>query len=154
MGDAASAPSAPGGGVRRPAVDSVERTLDQVADRWTFLLLREAFFGVRRFDDFRRNTGASPAVLTGRLKDLVANEMLERVPYGRHPNRFDYRLTEKGRDLYPVIVLLMQWGDRWLDPNDDPPLRLAHRCGAMNPFPLTCPDCGEPIEAHSTTWTT
>jgi DNA-binding HxlR family transcriptional regulator len=136
----------------RPETDSVERALDQIGDRWTFLILREAFFGVKRFDEFRRNTGASPAVLTDRLRELVANEVLTRTPYSGHPNRFDYRLTAKGRDLYPMIILLMQWGDRWLGGGQRPPLTLTHKCGATGPFKLRCPGCGEDVKARTTSW--
>jgi DNA-binding HxlR family transcriptional regulator len=136
----------------RPAEDSVERALDQIGDRWTFLILREAFFGVRRFDELRRNTGASPAVLTDRLKHLVANDVLTKVRYGNHPNRFDYHLTDKGRDLYPMIVLLLQWGDRWLTDGAQPPVVLTHECGTDGPFILRCAGCDEPVEARTTDW--
>lgn len=139
---------------QRPAVDSVERALAQVGDRWTFLILREAFFGVRRFDDIRVNTGASPAVLADRLKKLVDNGLFSKTTYSAYANRFDYRLTPKGLDLYPMIVMLMQWGDRWLDHDSNVEVQLVHDCGRHGPFPLTCPDCGEPVDARHTGWTT
>ncbi len=135
----------------RPAVDSVERALDQVGDRWTFMILRESFFGVKRFDEMRRNTGASPAVLTDRIKKLVANDIFAKTTYSAHPGRFEYHLTEKGKDLYPMIVLMMQWGDKWAVAGD-PPLTLEHACGATLPFELVCADCREPIDTHSTNW--
>jgi DNA-binding HxlR family transcriptional regulator len=97
----------------RPAQDSVERALAEVSDRWTFLLLREAFFGVRRFDQFQEAVGASPNILADRLKRLVTHGVFRKVRYSARPPRYEYRLTEKGRDLYPAIVALMQWGDRW-----------------------------------------
>lgn len=137
----------------RPPHDSVERALDQVGDRWTFLVLREAFFGVRRFDEFLGNTGISPAVLTDRLKKLVEHDVLAKQPYGSHPNRFEYRLTEKGLDLYPMIVLLMRWGDRWLDDGDGPPITLHHRtCGNDLRPTLPCEHCGEELRARDVGW--
>ena len=92
---------------------SVARALSVVGDRWTMLLVREAFLGTRRFDAFQRNTGASRAIVTERLRDLVAEGVLDRVQYHDHPERFEYRLTAKGRDLYPVVTALLAWGDRW-----------------------------------------
>jgi DNA-binding HxlR family transcriptional regulator len=137
---------------RRPRADSIERALTESGDRWTFLIMREAFFGVTRFDEFARNTGASPAILSDRLRKLVDAEHLTRVAYSSHAGRYDYRLTEKGRDLYPVLVALMQWGDKWLSDEAGPPLTLIHDCGTEGPFPLTCRGCGKPIEARTTTW--
>ncbi|MFH4214498.1 helix-turn-helix domain-containing protein, partial [Acinetobacter baumannii] len=87
----------------------------------------EAYFGVRRFDGFQRRLAAAPTVLTDRLKKLVANGLMARVAYSERPPRFEYRLTDKGRDLYPAIVLLMRWGDRWLSDAAGAPLELIHR---------------------------
>ncbi len=136
----------------RPTVDFVERALDEVGDRWIFLILREAFFGVKRFDEIRANTGASPAVLADRLKRLVANGLFTKTTYSAHANRYEYHLTDKARDLYPIIVLLMQWGDTWLSGDDRPPLALTHECGTDGPFALTCPGCGDAIDANGTGW--
>ncbi len=137
----------------RPVADSVERALAQVGDAWTFLILREAYFGVRRFDGFQRRLTAAPTVLTDRLKKLVANGLMDRVAYSERPPRFEYRLTEKGRDLYPAIVLLMRWGDRWLGGEAGPPLDLVHRtCGEATRPRLDCDRCGEPIEARDMDW--
>lgn len=139
--------------IERPNVDSVERALAQVGDAWTFLILREAYFGVRRFDGFQRRLTAAPTVLTERLKRLVANDLMARVAYSERPPRFEYRLTEKGRDLYPVIVLLMRWGDRWLDEGAGPPLELIHlTCGEVTRPTLDCDRCGRPIEARGIDW--
>src|SRR5947209_12110312 len=93
---------------------SIKRTLDTLGERWTLLVLREAFYGVRRFDDFQHNVGCARNVLSSRLARLVDRGILRREPY-REPKsrpRFEYRLTEKGRDLYPILIALMQWGDR------------------------------------------
>lgn len=137
----------------RPAVDSVERALGQVGDAWTFLILREAYFGVRRFDGFQRRLAAAPTVLTDRLKKLVANGLMARVAYQDRPPRFEYRLTEKGRDLYPAIVMLMRWGDRWLDEGGGAPLELVHRvCGEVTRPRVDCDRCGRAIEARDMEW--
>ncbi len=127
---------------------SVAKTLAVVGDRWSMLVLREAFLRTRRFDDFQRNTGAPRPVLAERLKKLVDDGVLERRPYGNHPDRYEYRLTEMGRDLYPVIVSLLRFGDRWLLDGDDPPLELQHECGAVGHPELACPACGEWVDAR------
>jgi DNA-binding HxlR family transcriptional regulator len=139
--------------VARPPVDSVERALDQISDRWSFLLLREAYFGVRRFDQFQEALGASPNILADRLKKLVAIGVFERVRYSERPPRDEYRLTEKGRDLYPAIVALMRWGDRWLNEASEPPLSLVHAtCGKVSRPRMVCDCCGEPVAARDMSW--
>lgn len=137
----------------RPAVDSVERMLAQTGDAWTFLLLREAFFGVRRFDQFQANLGAAPNIVSGRLKKLVEHGLLSRSPYQQRPVRFEYHLTEKGLDLYPVIVMMMRWGDRWLGNRRGPPLLLKHEpCGAIADAVTVCRHCSKPIVARDVRW--
>jgi DNA-binding HxlR family transcriptional regulator len=124
--------------------DSVAAALDQVGDRWTFLLLREAFFGVRRFTDFQGNLGVARNLLSERLGRLVAYGILERRRYQVRPDRYDYRLTDKGRDLYGVIVALMRWGDHWLA--GPPPLHLTHRTdGGEIEAQLRCTSCGQAL---------
>ena len=125
---------------------SVARTLSVIGDRWTLLVLRDAFLRTRRFEDFQRQLGVTRHLLAGRLRKLVAAGILERVRYQEKPARYEYRLTEKGRDLYPVIVALLRWGDRWMADAAGPPLTLVHKsCGhAMHPA-LVCPECGEPV---------
>jgi DNA-binding HxlR family transcriptional regulator len=91
---------------------SIAGTLGLVGDRWTLLVVREAFLGNRRFEDIQRRLGVARNVLTDRLGRLVDDGLLERVRYSERPERFEYHLTEKGLDLWPVIVALMQWGDR------------------------------------------
>ena len=128
---------------------SVARTLGVIGDRWTMLVLREAFMRTRRFDDFQRLTGAPRPVLSSRLAALVDEGVLERVPYGPRGARFEYRLTEKGLDLYPVIVSLLRWGDRWMADAGDPPVELRHKgCGAVMHPELACPECGEWLGAR------
>jgi len=125
----------------------VEAALLQVGDRWTFLLLREAFFGARRFTDFQRNLGLARNLLTVRLGRLVANGVLERRQYQTRPDRYEYRLTDKGLDMYGVIVAIMRWGDRWL--SDGPPLRLSHAAdGGAVEQELRCSTCGQLLTAH------
>ncbi|MEV6324008.1 helix-turn-helix domain-containing protein [Nocardia sp. NPDC051787] len=126
--------------------DSVAAALDEVGDRWTFLVLRECFFGVRRFADFQRNTGAAKTIVSDRLGKLVDHGILERRRYSDRPPREEYRLTEKGRDLYGVTVALMRWGDRWVV--DRPPLILTHTAdgGAVEQV-LRCTHCGDHLIA-------
>ncbi len=114
-----------------------------IGEKWTFLVLREAFNGVRRFDDMRRRTQAPRQILSDRLARLVADGMLRRVPYQEHGqrSRHEYRLTEKGLDLYPVLVALMEWGDRYETGTEGHQVRLTHRdCGAPVELQLTCAD--------------
>lgn len=126
---------------------SIARALSVVGDRWSLLILREAFLRTRRFDDFQARTGAPRPVLAERLKTLVEEEVLERRRYSDRPERFEYRLTEKGRDLYPVVVSLLRWGDRWMTDADEPPVRLRHRdCGELMHPELACPACGEWVD--------
>jgi len=120
-----------------PGPCSIARTLDLVGEKWSLLVLREVFSGVRRFDDLRRRTGAPRQVLSARLGSLVDAGLLRRHPY-REPGqrtRYEYRLTEAGMDLYPVLVALLRWGDRYLvQPTGGPSVELTHR------------DCGEPVD--------
>ena len=120
---------------------SVAATLSVIGEKWTLLVLREAFLGVRRFADFQRNLGAPKAVLTERLGTLVAAGILSRVPYQAEGERqrHEYRLTDKGRDLYPTLVALRQWGDRYLTDGRAAPLALEHLdCGAEVRAELSC----------------
>jgi DNA-binding HxlR family transcriptional regulator len=126
---------------------SIARTLSVVGDRWTLLVVREAFLGTRRFEDFWQRTGAARHLVAERLNQLVADGVLERDRYCVRPERFEYRLTEKGRDLYGVIASLLAWGDRWMADEQGPPLALVHRpCGNRVTPALRCPACGDPID--------
>ena len=122
--------------------DSVFAALDVLPDRWSALILREAFFGVRRFSEFRRNLSIARNTLTDRLTRLVEQGVLVRQRVSETNEWEEYRLTEKGLDLYPIVVALMQWGDRWCAP-DGPPLLLKHRdCGGELALELKCGRCG------------
>lgn len=122
---------------------SVQRTLEVIGERWTLLVLRGCFYGVRRFADFQRRLDIARDVLSVRLRRLVARGILVRVPYreeGRR-ERCEYRLTPAGRDLYPVLVALMQWGDRHLERPPGPTVALRHKegaCGAAVRVELVC----------------
>jgi DNA-binding HxlR family transcriptional regulator len=93
---------------------SIARTVDLVGDWWTPLVMREAFYGARRFEQFQRRLGLSRNVLAQRLDRLTDEGMLRREPYQQHPIRHEYRLTDKGRDFFTVLAAMMRWGDRWL----------------------------------------
>jgi DNA-binding HxlR family transcriptional regulator len=128
---------------------SVARSLEVVGEWWTLLILRDAFLGVRRFDDFQRDLGIARNILADRLATLVCEGILERRQYADHPPRHEYRLTEKGRDLYPVVVSLLRWGDRWAADDAGPPVELEHRvCGHRGTPVLTCPGCGQEVAAR------
>ena len=124
---------------------SVARSLEVVGEWWTMLIVRDAFLGVRRFEDFQKRLGIARNVLTTRLERLVEEGVLERRRYQERPERHEYRLTEKGRNLYPVLVALMQWGDRWSPPPGGPPVVLSHHGHEAHPV-LACADCGEPLD--------
>jgi len=125
---------------------SVARTLSVVGDRWTMLIIRDAFLGIRRFDGLRDDLGMTPHRLSDRLRKLVRDGILSRIEYQKRPRRFEYRLTEKGIDLYPLLVAMITWGDHWMAGDGGAPVELVHRrCGhAINPK-LTCPSCKETI---------
>ena len=128
---------------------SVARSLSVIGDRWTLLLLRQSFLGTRRFGDFLAALGISRPLLKERLDKLVEDGVLRRVRYQDRPPRDEYRLTEKGLDLYPVIASLVAWGDRWMDGEDGPPLELTHRpCGHTMVPVQVCPHCHDPVDPH------
>jgi DNA-binding HxlR family transcriptional regulator len=122
---------------------SVAQTLEVVGEWWSMLIVRDAFFGVRRFEDFHQRLGIARNVLTTRLQHLVDHGVLERRQYSERPPRHEYRLTEKGRDLYPVLVTMLQWGDKWAA-QAGPPITLSHKgCGGPADAVLSCATCGE-----------
>jgi DNA-binding HxlR family transcriptional regulator len=128
---------------------SLARALAVVGDRWTLLVLREAFLKVRRFEDFQSRLSIARRVLTERLASLVADGVLEKVAYQQRPLRHEYRLTEKGLALYPVILSLVHWGDAHLGDTDGPPVIHRHKaCGHDFSSVLTCSECGEALDAR------
>ena len=128
---------------------SAVRVMDLIGERWTLLVLREAFMGVRRFSDMQRDLGVARNILSDRLKHLVEHGILERRRYQERPDRFEYRLTEKGKELQPAILTLMKWGDDHMSP-DGPPVLLEHtECGHdMEPV-LVCSHCAEPLNSRN-----
>ena len=134
----------------QPRTCSVARTLELVGEKWALLAIREVFLGNRRFDEMTRRTGAPRDTLAARLRTLVAAGILERRQYSDHPARFEYHLTEAGRELYPVILTLMRWGDTHLADEAGPPLVLEHQCGHRLVAEVTCEACREPVAAGST----
>lgn len=134
--------------------DPVKLTLDLVGDGWTFRILREAFYGVKRFDGFQSNTGAAPNIVSARLSKLSDAGIFEKVQYSDHARRFEYRLTEKGRALYPLIVLLKQWGETWLADEVGEILPLIHNvCGEVLDARLICKACETEVDARAVSYT-
>jgi DNA-binding HxlR family transcriptional regulator len=130
-------------------VCSIARALETIGDRWTMLVIRDAFLGVRRFEDFQRDLGVARNILTDRLTRLVDDGVLERRRYREKPERFEYRLTEKGADLWPVLVSLMKWGDRHAAPAGPPMLILHRDCGGEVDARFRCRACGADVDARS-----
>ena len=131
---------------------SIARTLEVVGEWWTMLILREAFNGVRRFDGFQGRLGIARNVLAARLQGLVDADILDRRLYQERPERYEYRLTQKGRDLYPVLMSLMHWGDKWAVSEAGPPVLLTHeKCGHAPGPVLSCEHCGERLDARDVT---
>ena len=130
---------------------SVARALEVVGERWTLLILRSAFLGVRRFDDLHEELGITRSVLTTRLERLVEERLLKRVAYQERPVRYEYRLTAKGRDLWPVLLQLMRWGDSHYPEPSGVPLIVEHvGCGGQPDDHLVCERCGEPLTCFNT----
>ena len=130
---------------------SVAATLSVVGDPWTLLILRDAFSGVRRFDDWQQRLGVARNVLAARLKTLVAHGVLETRLYSEHPPRKDYVLTPKGRDLMPVLLTLKAWGDRHVYGQDCEPVDFVHDCGAVLSPAVVCEACGETVKGTDLT---
>lgn len=132
---------------------SIRRTLEIVGEKWTLLVLREAFYGVRRFADFHRALGCARNILSARLRTLADEGILSRNPY-RDPGsrvRYEYRLTEKGLELFPALVALMQWGDRFAADDAGPAVEVHHRgCDELVRVELRCGAGHGPLSARDT----
>jgi DNA-binding HxlR family transcriptional regulator len=127
---------------------SIARALELIGERWTLLILRDAFMRVRRFEDFQANLGVARNVLSARLARLVEEGILEKSRYQERPVRYEYRLTEKGIGLWPVLISLLKWGDKYASPGG-PPRIIEHRdCGGQVNEHLTCDRCGKPLTAR------
>ena len=128
-------------------VCSVARALSVVGERWTLLILRDAFMGTRRFDKFQHNLGITRHRLSERLGKLVEQGVLTKVRYHERPVRYEYRLTRKGLALYPVLMTLAHWGDEWMDKGEGAPIEYVHqKCGQQTHPVLTCSECGDPLK--------
>lgn len=115
---------------------SIARALDEVGEWWTLLIVRECTQGTTRFDEFQSELGIARNILTARLERLIELDIMERYPLEERANTYGYRLTEKGSELYPVLVALMQWGDRWLSPNGKPPVTLVDHASGKPVQPM------------------
>ena len=125
---------------------SLARAISVLGDRWTLLILRDCFLRVRRFEQFQSRLGIARRVLAERLDKLVEKGVLKRVAYQERPLREEYRLTEMGLDLYPVIMSLVHWGDKHLAGDRGAPILHQHKtCGQDFVPVLTCSECGEPV---------
>jgi DNA-binding HxlR family transcriptional regulator len=128
-------------------VCSIARALEIVGERWTLLILRDAHFGISRFSQFRASLGIAPNILSARLEVLCRRGILERRIYSHHPERSDYLLTDKGREIVPVLTMLMMWGDRHQPLPEGPTRQATHRgCGGRAGWNLRCERCHEPID--------
>jgi DNA-binding HxlR family transcriptional regulator len=128
---------------------SVARTLELVGERWTLLIIRDAFLGVRRFGDFAERLGVARNVLQDRLERLVEAGVLEKVPYQERPLRHEYRLTDMGLDLWPSVVALMQFGDKHLAGEGGVPMLVLHRdCGGELDDHRICKRCGAAVDVR------
>jgi DNA-binding HxlR family transcriptional regulator len=134
------------GAIEFPAPSA--RTVDVIGDVWIPLILREAFYGATRFEQFHTGLGISRNILTDRLNRLVDDGILQRRPYQTNPVRFDYELTDMGFELFGVLLAMLGWGDKWLDANNGPPLSLVHTdCGHHTEPVVVCSHCHEPLDA-------
>ena len=130
---------------------SIAKSLELIGERWTMLIVREVFLGNRRFDEIAARLNIARNVLTARLTWLVDEGVLTKVRYQERPERFEYRFTEKGIDLWPVIVSLLQFGDRYYAP-DGPPVVLTHKhCGGQVDEHRICAKCGQRLTARDVT---
>ena len=125
---------------------SMARAISVIGDRWTLLILRDCFLRVRRFEDFQARLGVTRPILARRLRKLVEDFVLTKVPYQQRPLRYEYRLTEKGLALYPVVMAIVHWGDVNMSGRKGRPLLHLHLdCGKTFDPVMVCSRCGEPL---------
>jgi DNA-binding HxlR family transcriptional regulator len=130
---------------------SMARALDVIGDPWTPLVLRDLYLGLTRFDELAVDLGLARNLLARRLDHLVERGVVERRAYQDHPPRYDYRLTASGREVVPILMALTAWGDRWVGPQEGPPIRFRHACGEIVEPAVTCPACREPFTLSTVT---
>jgi DNA-binding HxlR family transcriptional regulator len=126
---------------------SIARAMDVVGDRWSILLLREAYYGTRRFDEFQYYLGVAPNILSARLKKFVELGMMTRIPLREHSGRYEYVLTKKGRDFFPTYLALKKWGDDWLAEPEGPQVVFRDRSsGRQIGYPVPLSARGKPLQ--------
>jgi DNA-binding HxlR family transcriptional regulator len=131
---------------------SIAQTLEVVGDWWTLLIVRDlfGFKSCNRFDDIQESLGISRNILTARLETLMAHGVVKQIAYQQNPIRYEYRLTAKGKDLFPVLMALLAWGDKWATGVDGPPVLLRHTTCDHDASPaLVCSHCGEPFTGRT-----
>ena len=124
---------------------SMASTLEVIGERWTILIVRDIFLGIRRFDDLQRDLGVARNILQSRLEGLVGHGILVKRPYQERPVRYEYRLTTKGADLWPVLVSLLQWGDRYAIDGERPVILQHRECGGELDDRRRCVACGADV---------
>ncbi len=140
---------------RRDKATLVDTVIGLYGDRWSTLIVRSMFSGFHRFDQIQKDTQMAPNILSGRIAELIDRDILRTTQYCDLPPRYEYRLTEKGRALYPVILSLLQWGDRYYADEKGPPLLLSHRpCQSPMEMVMACDYCGEPLRLDEVTYKT
>ncbi|MEJ6595980.1 helix-turn-helix domain-containing protein [Parasphingorhabdus sp.] len=140
---------------RRDKGTLVDTVISLYGDRWSTLIVRAMFSGFHRFDRIQADTQMAPNILSGRITDLIDRGILHASQYCDLPPRYEYRLTEKGRALYPVILSLLQWGDCYYADKKGPPLLLAHRpCHSPLEMVMACDHCDEPLRIDEVTFKT
>lgn len=128
---------------------SIAQAVDALGDGWTLLIVREACLGARRFDEFQQRLGIGRNILANRLSRLVDDGLFTKVPYSEHPPRHEYRLTDKGRDVYPVLAAMAAWNDRWNGRREGSPLQLHHDvCDHDMHAVVVCSACAEPLDVR------
>jgi DNA-binding HxlR family transcriptional regulator len=128
---------------------SLSRTVAVIGDRWSLLVLRDCFLRIRRFEDFQARLGVTRHVLAERLRKLTRHGVLRRAPYQARPKRYEYILTQKGLDLYPIVMAIVHWGDVHMIDERGRPLIHEHKtCGKIFDPIMVCSECGEPLSAR------
>jgi DNA-binding HxlR family transcriptional regulator len=125
---------------------SIAKSLAVIGDRWTLLIIRDCFLGTKRFDDFQKQIGVTRHVLSDRLNKLVEAQVLQKIEYQNKPTRYEYRLTQMGIDIFPIIISLAQWSNKWILAEDEVPIVYKHlKCDTITHAVMGCSNCGEEL---------